>query len=452
MRISNPHLRPGQKQVIIVGGGFGGINAAKEFAGRTDIQVLLVDQRNYHLFQPLLYQVATAGLNPSDIAVPIRGLFTKAKNISVHLGRVDSINLAEKYIKGEQGEEIEYDYLILACGVRHSYFGKQQWEYYAPGLKTIEQAVEMRRRILSAFEIAENEPDHKKQKALLTFVIVGAGPTGVELAGAIAGISRDVLVSDFRRIDPASARVILIEAGPRALTMFSEDLSARAALDLKDLGVELMTGVKVDHIDKEGVTFGEQRIKSPNVFWAAGVEADPVTKSLGVPLDNAGRVVIGPDLCIPGFPNCYVIGDLAHLEIDGKLLPGLAQAAIQTGKFAARNITLDIKGQARKHFKYNDKGQMATIGKNKAVLQLNKIKMTGYIAWLAWLLVHLLFLVGFKNKLMVLFEWIWSNLFSKRGARLITQREWRFGRDPLNPAVLASVPKVAPKLPHKAEV
>jgi len=448
MRITNPHLKPGQKQVIIVGGGFGGINAAKEFAGRDDIQVILVDQRNYHLFQPLLYQVATAGLNPSDIAVPIRGIFTKAKNISVHLARVDTINLREKFVKAETGEEIGFDYIILACGVRHSYFGKQQWEFFAPGLKTIEQAVEMRRRILSAFEAAENETDHKRQKSLLTFVIVGAGPTGVELAGAIAGISRDVLVSDFRRIDPASARVILIEAGPRALTMFSEDLSAQAATDLKELGVELKTGVKVDNIDKDGVTFGDQRIRTTNVFWAAGVEADPVTKSLGVELDNAGRVVINDELCIPTYPHAYVVGDLAHLVIDGKMLPGLAQVAIQSGKFAARNIILDMKGLPRKHFRYNDKGQMATIGKNKAVLQLDKIKMHGYIAWLAWLVVHLLFLVGFKNKVMVLFEWIWSNLFSKRGARLITQREWRFSKEPVQSASkLALDPLTEVKVP-----
>lgn len=428
MRIKNPHLKPGQKQVVIVGGGFAGINAAKEFAGREDVHVVLVDQRNYHLFQPLLYQVATAGLNPSDIAVPIRSLFTKSENISVHLARVESIDLKEKLLIGNEGE-LSYDYLILACGVRHSYFGKPEWEGNAPGLKTLEQATEIRRRILSAFELAENEPDPVKQKALLTFVIVGAGPTGVELAGAIAEISRNVLVRDFRRINPANAQVLLLEAADRPLAMFTQELSDRAALDLKHLGVDLRLGVRVDSIDKDGVLCGTQRIAAHSVFWAAGVEADAVTKSLGVELDRAGRVVIGRDLTIPGYKESYVVGDLAHLDIEGQTLPGLAQVAIQSGKHAARNILLSMEGKELKPFSYHDKGQMATIGKSKAIVQMDKLRMTGFIAWLAWLFVHLLFLVGFKNKVSVLFEWIWGYLFSKRGARLITQKEWRFGKD-----------------------
>lgn len=430
MRIKNPHLKPGQKQVVIVGGGFAGINAAKAFKGRDDVHVVLVDQHNYHLFQPLLYQVATAGLNPSDIAVPIRSLFTHAENISVHLARVESIRLQDKLIVGDEWE-LAYDYLILACGVRHSYFGKPEWESFAPGLKTLEQATEIRRRILSAFELAENEADPVKQKALLTFVVVGAGPTGVELAGAIADISRNVLDRDFRRIDPAGAHILLLEAAPRALTMFSEDLSERAAKDLKDLGVDLRLNVKVDSIDSEGVICGSERIASPNVFWAAGIEADAVTKSLGVELDRAGRVIIGRDLSIPGHADNFVVGDLGHLDIDGKTLPGLAQVAIQTGKHAAKNIIASIEGKERKLFSYNDKGQMATIGKSKAVVQMDSLKMTGYLAWLAWLVVHLLFLVGFRNKVSVLFEWLWSYLFSKRGARLITQKEWRFGKEPV---------------------
>ncbi len=428
MRIKNPHLKNGQKQVVIVGGGFAGINAAKEFKNRDDVQVVLVDQRNYHLFQPLLYQVATAGLNPSDIAVPIRGLFTNAENISVHLARVDSINLKDKLIIGNDGE-LSYDYLILACGVRHSYFGKQEWENFAPGLKTLEQATEIRRRILSAFELAENEADPEKQKAMLTFVIVGAGPTGVELAGAIADISRNVLVRDFRRIDPASAKILLLEAAPRALSMFSQELSDHAAKDLKDLGVDLKLGVKVDSIDADGVTCGQDRIRSTNVFWAAGVEADAITKSLGVPLDRSGRVIVKADLSVAEYPNVFVVGDLAHLDVDGKPLPGLAQVAIQGGRRAAKNILATIEGKARSDFHYFDKGQMATIGKRKAVVEMKQLKITGFIAWLAWLFIHLLFLVGFKNKLSVLFEWIWSYLFSKRGARLITQKEWRFGKE-----------------------
>lgn len=426
MRISNPHLKPGQKQVVVVGGGFAGLSAAKIFAGRDDVQVVLVDQRNYHLFQPLLYQVATAGLNPSDIAVPIRSLFSSDKNISVHLARVESIDLKAKVIIGSEGE-LPFDYLILACGVRHSYFGKQEWENHAPGLKTLEQATEIRRRILGAFELAENEIDPEKQKALLTFVIVGAGPTGVELAGAIADISRHVLVRDFRRIDPASAQILLLEAADRPLAMFDKDLSARAAEDLKQLGVDLRLGVKVESIDESGVICGNQKILANSVFWAAGVEADAVTKSLGVELDRAGRVVINRDLTIPGYQDAFVVGDLAHLDIDGKALPGLAQVAIQGGRHAAKNILLKMEGKDFKPFKYHDKGQMATIGKTKAIVQMDKLKMTGFIAWLAWLFVHLLFLVGFKNKVSVFFEWIWGYLFSKRSARLITQKEWRFG-------------------------
>ncbi len=443
MKVTNPHLKPGQKQVIVVGGGFGGLNAAQELANHENVQVLLIDERNYHLFQPLLYQVATAGLNPSDIAVPIRSLFTHSPNVSVHLGRIAKIDLASKTVIGEEGTELSYDYLILACGVRHSYFGKPEWENFAPGLKTLEQATEIRRRVLSAFELAENEPDPEKQKALLTFVIVGAGPTGVELAGAIADISRTVLTRDFRRIDPSTARVILLEALPKALTMFSEDLSRHAAQDLKELGVDLRLNVKVDNIDEKGVVTGQTRIDTKNVFWAAGVQAGEITKELGVELDKSGRVVIAPDLTIPKHPEVYVVGDLASLKLpNGKPLPGLAQAAIQTGRQAAKNILRTIEGKERKVFDYNDKGQMATIGRSRAIVQMKKFKMTGYLAWLAWVLVHVLFLVGFKNKVAVLFEWVWAYLFRKRGARLITSREWRFNTKEKEPKPALTQPSL----------
>jgi NADH dehydrogenase len=423
--VDNPHARAGQKQVIVVGGGFAGLNAAKMLAGHPEVHVTIIDQRNHHLFQPLLYQVATAGLSPADIAVPIRSIFRSKRNVAVHLARVSAIDLAEKWIATDQ-VRLRFDYLILACGVRHGYFGHGEWEQHAPGLKTLEQAVEMRRRLLHAFEMAENELDPAEERAFLTFVVVGAGPTGVELAGAIADIARTVLLKDFRRIDPAQARVVLLEAGPRVLSSFPAALSLRAHRDLTHLGVEVRTGTPVTSIDADGVDAGGVRIASRTVFWAAGVEAGGLARTLGVKLDRAGRIHVLPDLSIPGAPDGFAAGDIVHLELpDGALLPGLAPAAIQTGRAAARNILASVTGQPRTPFRYRDKGLMATIGKHKAIARTGSLHLTGFVAWLAWLFIHLLYLVGFKNRVSVLAQWAWSYLFSRRGARLITEEDWR---------------------------
>jgi NADH:ubiquinone reductase (H+-translocating) len=413
------------KEVVVVGGGFGGLAAAKKLGRARGVRVTLVDQRNHHLFQPLLYQVATAGLNPADIAAPIRAQFTHAANVSVHLGRVDRVDLAGRTIE-VAGLRRSYDYLVLACGALHSYFGKPEWEEVAPGLKTVEQALEIRRRILGAFEAAENEPDAAKSVALLTFVIVGAGPTGVELAGALADIARTVLVKDFRRINPASARVILLEAGPRVLPAFSEALSRHAAADLAKLGVEVRTSSPVEHVDASGVRAAGVDLPARSVFWAAGVQAEGIGRDMGVELDKAGRIKVRPDLSIPDHPEAFVVGDLAHLErSDGTLVPGLAPAAIQEGRAAARNILASIDGRPRQPFRYVDKGMMATIGKHRAIGQLGRLRFAGYFAWLAWLFVHILYLIGFRNRIAVLADWAWSYLFSKRSARLITERDWK---------------------------
>ena len=342
--------------MIVIGGGFAGLNAAKTLAGHGGVHVTIIDQRNHHLFQPLLYQVATAGLSPADIAVPIRSIFRSSRNVAVHLARVTAVNLGEKWIATDE-VRLRFDYAVLACGARLSYFGHGEWEPYAPGLKTLEQAIEIRRRLLRAFEMAENELDPTKLRSLLTFVVVGAGPTGVELAGAIADISRTVLLKDFRRIDPQSARIILLEAGPRVLAAFPGVLSSHAERDLAQLGVEVRTGAAVTAIDADGVEAGGQRIPTRTVFWAAGVQGASLARSLGVDLDRAGRIPVSPDLSIPGAPDVFAAGDIVHLELPGGgLLPGLAPAAIQTGRVAARNILASIHGQPRRPFRYRDKG------------------------------------------------------------------------------------------------
>jgi NADH dehydrogenase len=414
----------------VVGAGFGGLNAAKALARHAGIHVTIVDERNHHLFQPLLYQVATAGLSPADIAVPIRSLFRRRPNVAVHLGRVTRVHPVEKWVAvGDL--QLRFDFLVLACGARHSYFGHAEWEEHAPGLKTLEQAVEIRRRLLRAFEAAENELDPARLGALLTFVVVGGGPTGVELAGAFADIARTVLAKDFRRIDPRRARILLLEAGPRVLPGFSEALSARAARDLADLGVELRTSCAVIAIDAEGVETAGERIAARTVVWGAGVQAAQLTRTLGVPLDRAGRVHVLPDLSVPGAPDVFAVGDIVHLELPGDgLLPGLAPAAIQTGRAAARNIVATLEGAPRQPFRYRDKGTMATIGKRKAIARTGGLELTGFVAWLAWLFVHLLYLVGFKNRASVLLQWTWSYLFSRRGARLITEPDWRIEATP----------------------
>ena len=413
------------KLAIVVGAGFGGLNAAQKLANRDNLKVVLVDHRNHHLFQPLLYQVATAGLNPADIAVPIRVQFRHASNVEVRFGRVDSVDLQRQTVIEDQ-HELAYDYLILACGARHSYFGHPEWEEFAPGLKTVEQATEIRRRMLVAFERAEGEADPVKQLPYLTFVIVGAGPTGVELAGAIADISRTAMRGDFRRIDPAKSHIVLVEAAPRVLTAFSEAMSERARRDLSEMGVDVRTNAKVEAIDADGVTIAGRKLHAHTVFWAAGVQAEPLAIVPAPERDRAARIKVNNDFSLPGYSNVFVIGDMASFEQEsGALLPGVAPAAIQAGKHAAGMILADMVGEPRRPFHYNDRGQLATIGKSRAVAEMGRITLTGRIAWLTWLLVHVYSLIGFRNRVAVLFTWIWSYLFSKREARLITEREWR---------------------------
>ena len=413
-----------KKTVIIIGGGFAGLAAGKALSNNEDVHVILIDQRNHHLFQPLLYQVATAGLNPADIAVPIRAQFSDADNVEVHLGRISAIHLKEKYI-AEKDFELSFDYLILACGAQHSYFGNPQWEDFAPGLKTVEQATEIRRRILSAFEEAENELDPEKQKALLNFVVVGAGPTGVELAGAIADIARTVLVKDFKRINPASARVMLVEAGPKILGAFDEKLGRHAMKDLEELGVEVRLNGKVENITASGVQIGADFIETKSVFWAAGVQASKIHLDPDVESDRAGRIKVNKDFSVPGYPDVFVVGDMASFELSpGKFLPGLAPAAMQGGRHAAQVIREAIEGKPRKNFEFVDKGQMATIGKRKAITQFKSLRITGFTAWMMWLFVHVFYLIGFKNRITVMAEWTWRYIFSKRGSRLITERDW----------------------------
>jgi NADH dehydrogenase len=414
-----------------VGGGFGGLNAAKVLQQTSEVEVTLIDKKNHHLFQPLLYQVATAGLNPADIATPIRAEFSQAKNITVVWGNVTHVDLIHQTVTIANPEESEapkqnliYDYLILACGASHSYFNHPEWEKFAPGLKTLEQATGIRRQILMAFEKAENEENRQEQDALLTFAVVGGGPTGVELAGAIADISRTVIATDFRRIDPTKAKIVLIEAGPRILATFDPELSKKAERDLNEMGVDVKVSTRVERIDPNGLQAGSEYIHSHNILWAAGVEAAHLPFSPEVENDRSGRIRVEPDLSIPNFHNVFVIGDMALIEArPGVRTPGLAPAAIQEGKHAAFMILYSIRGEPRFAFHYHDKGQMATIGKNRAIMQMGRVKLSGLPAWLAWLFVHVFYLVGFKNRISVLSQWAWSYMFSKRGARIITHRE-----------------------------
>ena len=407
------------KKVVIVGGGFAGLNAAKSLGRNNDVEVTLVDRRNHHLFQPLLYQVATAGLSPADIAAPIRGILSSYKNVRVIQGELSGVNVDDNQITTDFGV-LDYDYLLLACGASHSYFGKDEWESVAPGLKTIENATDIRRRILTAFEEAERIGDPETRRKHLTFVIVGGGPTGVELAGAIGEMSRFTLAKDFRQIDAKSTRVFLMEAGPRILAAFPPELADRAARDLENLGVQIWTSSRVTQMDQDGVTVGEERIAASTVIWAAGVKAEEIRDGLDVETDRQGRIVVRPDLTIEGADNIFVAGDQANFKTpDGSSLPGMAPVAVQQGIFVARTILGDIAGKPRKEFKYRDKGIMATVGRNKAIMKSGKWQMTGRLAWLAWLVVHIYFLTGFKNRLFVVMQWAWSYLTFRRGARLI---------------------------------
>jgi NADH dehydrogenase len=408
-----------QPHVVAVGAGFGGLAAARHLAD-APVRVTVVDRRNHHLFQPLLYQVATAGLSPGDIAYPIRSVLRHQSNARVLLADVVGIDVDRRRIRLADGE-LDYDFLILAAGAGHAYFGHDDWEKDAPGLKTLEDALDVRRRILLAFERAERETVAAVRRDLLTFVVVGGGPTGVELAGAIAEISRHVLVSDFRAIDPREARIVLVEAGPRILPAYTPPTSARAAAMLRARGVEVRTGSPVTGVDAAGVRLGEERIGARTVVWAAGVAASPLARTLGTPVDRAGRAIVEPDLSIPGHPEVFVIGDLAlFLHQTGHPLPGLSPVALQQGRAAARNILLTLAGRPRRPFHYVDKGILAVIGRSAAVAEIAGIRTSGLLAWLLWCFVHIFFLIGFRNRVIVMMEWAWAYLTFQRGARLIT--------------------------------
>jgi NADH dehydrogenase len=414
--------------VLIVGGGFAGLNAAKGLGNAAGIDVTLVDRTNHHLFQPLLYQVAMAGLSPADIAAPIRSMLSRYRNIRVLQGDVQALDL-ERHVAVANFGELPFDYLILACGARHSYFGHNEWEQYAPGLKNLEQATEIRRRVLSAYEEAERSNSAEDRKRLLTFAIVGGGPTGVELAGAIGEMSRFTLAKDFRSIDPSLARVILLEAGPRILPMFSEQQAARATRDLEHLGVQVWTSSAVTKIDGEGVEIGHERIRAATVLWAAGVKASPLGQAAGLQVDRQGRVIVEPDLSVKGYANVFVAGDQASFTHQtGKPLPGTAPVAMQQGRYLARTIRRELAGKPRQPFLFIDKGQMATIGRSRAIVEMGRMKMAGFKAWLLWLVVHIYYLTGFKNRLLVVLQWAWSYVSFRRGARLIVSKEWRFHR------------------------
>jgi NADH dehydrogenase len=383
--------------------------------------VSVVDRQNHHLFQPLLYQVATASLNPSDIAAPIRRIVRGQENAEILLGDVIGVDVERRVVQLADGA-LPYDYLVLAAGATHSYFGHPEWEEHAPGLKSVEDALEIRRKMLLAFEVAERETDEARRREWLTFVVVGGGPTGVELAGTLRDVARMTLAKDFAHIDPATARVILVEGSPSVLGAFDPKLSESARRQLEELGVEVRTDSRVTRIDGEGVLVGDERIPSRTVLWAAGVAASPLGRTLGVPVDRAGRVDVQPDLSIPGHPEIFVVGDLAHLEQDGSPIPGVAPAATQMGRHAAANILRLMDGEPTRPFRYRDKGSMATIGRGAAVAQLGRLKISGFVAWMMWLFVHVLFLIGFRNKLLVIIQWAWSYLSYDRGARLITGR------------------------------
>jgi len=423
------NAQPETPRVIIVGAGFGGLEAAKKLAGE-NLRVTVIDRTNYHLFQPLLYQVATAALSPADIAAPVRAVLSKYKNVEVVLAEVQAVDVAAKKIRTAD-RELAYDYLILATGARHSYFGHDEWEKLAPGLKSLEDAIELRRRLLMAFEYAEKIDDEAARKAAMTFVIIGGGPTGVEMAGAIAEIARYTLRKDFRHIDPSQARVILIEGEPRLLSAFPEDLSASARKQLIDLGVEVRTGVHATNLSEAGLEVGSEFIPCRVKIWAAGNMASFVGKSLGVPVDRVGRVLVNDDLSIPDHPEVQVIGDLANFPHQtGKPLPGVSPVAMQQGRHAAENILAMIDGRKPQRFWYWNKGNIATIGRNKAVADLNWVHLSGFPAWLVWLFVHIIFLVGFRNRLVVLLQWGWSYVTFNAGARLITRNFQSESRPP----------------------
>ncbi len=411
-----------QKKVVIIGAGFAGLNAAKKLA-REDVSITVLDKRNYHLFQPLLYQVAMAGLSPAEIATPIRSILSRNKNVKVILGEAKEIDLNKKEVRGGFGS-LNYDYLLVSTGAEHSYFGNQEWEQHAPGLKTLEQATEIRRRVLFAYEQAEQETDQKKQKSLLTFVVVGGGPTGVELAGALGEISRFSLSKDFRHIDPRLSRIVLIEAGSRILSGFHKESSAHAMRDLEKLGVSVWTSTRVTSVTSEGVVMDKELLRASTVIWAAGVKPSLLNRQLG-PMDAEGRLLVETNLSLKEHPEVFVAGDQIRFESNGKILAGQAPIAMQQGLHVAKNIKLLMSGHKTKPFEYFDKGQMATIGRSRAVVNIGKINFYGFFAWIVWLVVHIYFLIGFKNRFFVMYQWVWSYFSYRKGARLIVNKEWR---------------------------
>lgn len=412
-----------QPHVVVIGAGFGGLTAAQALR-KAPVRITVIDRTNHHLFQPLLYQVAMAGLSPAEIAAPIRSILRNQENASVLLAEATGVDFAnrEVILGGQREERISYDYLLLATGGRTSYFGHDEWEQFAPGLKDLDDAVEIRRRVLMAFEAAEKEMDPKRRRELLTFVVVGGGPTGVELAGAIAELSNFVLARDFRTIHPEAAEILLLEGGPKILPSFAPELSESALQQLTKLGAKVRTGAQVTKIDDTGVYLGEEKISAATVIWGAGVRATALTQSLGVETDRAGRVIVQQDLSLPGHPNVFAIGDMTLFQQDGKPLPGVSPVAMQMGEAVARNIQHDLAGQSREEFRYQDKGSMATIGRKAAIAEIGKLKLTGFIAWLFWLALHIWFLIGFRNRFAVMFNWAWSYFTYQRGARLITGR------------------------------
>lgn len=420
--------------VVIVGGGFAGLYAAK--ALRTaPVDVTVVDRTNYHLFQPMLYQVATAALDTSDIASPIRSILRRQRNTEVLMAEVEAVDVAARSLRLADGNHLPYDYLLLAPGVRHSYFGHEAWERFAPGIKTADDAEEVRRRVLLAFEAAEREPDAEKRRALLTFVVVGGGPTGVEVAGALAEIRQFALRRDFRRIDPRAATVMLLEAGRQLLPSYPPELGADAREALRHLGVEVRTETFVTDVQAEHVSAGRLVIPTHTVVWAAGNRASPLLQSLGTPLDRSGRALVRPDCTIPGHPEVFVLGDAAAFEVgESQFLPGLCPVAIQQGRFAAASIQRDLAGRDRERFAYRDRGQLAVIGRGRGVADLGRLHFGGFPAWFAWVFVHIFFLIGFRNRLLVMIEWAISYITYARGARIIT------GHDPAQPGDPAPAP------------
>ena len=415
-----------KKKVVIVGGGFTGLNTARMLSNRKDVELTIIDKKNYHLFQPLLYQVAMSALGEGDIATPLRNMLAGYDNVSVFKGIVSNVDLEHKKVITDFGD-VEYDYLVLACGAQHHYFGNNEWEEFAPGLKNLAQATEIRRRVMEAYEAAERTSDPKERKKQLTFVIVGGGPTGVELAGSIGEMSRFTLSKFYRHIDPKLTRIFIVEAAERILGSFSPELSSKATRELEKLGVQVWTSSMVSDVDADGVQIGRERIEAATVLWAAGVMASEIGQNMGVKTDHSGRIVVEQDLSLPGHPEVFVGGDQACFTLkNGSTLPGMAPAAMQEGNTIGRMILDDLKGKPRKPFQYRDKGHMATIGRNRAIVEIGNLKFDGALAWFTWLLVHIYYLSTFKHRVFVLMQWAWSYFTFGYGARLIVNKDWRF--------------------------